>query len=89
MTCVLDTTMATAELIEKFEPYYKILKKKMSKRINVQFVEHNVGDSPLVASDYLCMFFLVDDGKGNPGLTLEKGGEIISIEEELEKENNE
>lgn len=84
MTCVLDTTMANEELIEKFKPYYKILKSKMLERINVQFKERNLGDPELMPGDYLCVFYLVDDGKGNPGLTLDRdnASEVMVIDEE-------
>ena len=84
MTCVLDLTTATPEIIEKFNPYYKFLKSKMLDRINVQFVERNPGE-PSNGENYLCTFYLVDDGNGNPGLTLDKdGGEILIVEEEKE-----
>lgn len=83
MTCVLDTTMASEEIMEKFKPYYGILKRKMSDRINVIFIEHGLGDREIIAGDYLCVFYLIDDGKGNPGLTLEKDGkgEVMVVEE--------
>jgi len=86
MTCVLDTTMASEEIMEKFKPYYGILKRKMTDRINVRFIEHGLGDREIIAGDYLCVFYLIDDGKGNPGLTLESDGkgEIMVVEEEAE-----
>jgi hypothetical protein len=84
MTCVLDTTMASDEIIKKFEPYFKFLKSKMLDRINVQFVDHRGEQSNI--GNHLCIFYLVDDGKGNPGLTLDKeGGEILIVEEEKKK----
>ena len=84
MTCVLDTTMATDEIIKKFKPYYKVLKTKMLERINVQFIEHDAGNPPLDEGNYLCIFYLVDDGKNNPGLTLDRDGhgEVMVVEED-------
>jgi hypothetical protein len=82
MTCVIDTTMASKDIIEKFEPYYKILKRKLMERINVQFIEHNIGDPELDINNYLCVFYLIDN-EGNPGLTLDKtSGEILVINDE-------
>lgn len=94
MTCVLDSTMASEEIIEKFKPYYKILKRKIHDRVNVQFKERNLGDPPLVEGDYLCVFYLVDNGNGSPGLTLESDGkgeimEINEVEELNEEESKE
>jgi hypothetical protein len=84
MTCVLDTTMANGEIIERFKPYYKILKNKMSERINVIFTERNAGDPPIMAGDYLCIFYLIEDANGNPGLTLDADGkgEIMIMDDE-------
>jgi hypothetical protein len=86
MTCVIDTTMAPDDIIEKFNPYYRILRTKMLDRINVQFKEHAKGDGELVVSDYLCVFYLVDNN-GKPGLTLSKDGdgEMMLVEEEEEQ----
>jgi hypothetical protein len=88
MFCVLDTTMADEDTIEKFKPYYKILKTKMQERINVVFKERHAGDPELVHSDYLCIFYLVADSNGNLGLILDRdnNGEIMVIKEEQEKE---
>lgn len=88
MFCVLDTTMADEDTIEKFKPYYKILRNKMIERINVVFKERNAGDPEIVTSDYLCVFYLVRDKNGNPGLTLdrENNGEIMIIEEPEKKD---
>jgi hypothetical protein len=78
--------LANEETIERFKPYYKILKSKMLERINVQFTERNLGDPELMPGDYLCIFYLVDDGKGNPGLTLDRDntGEVMIIEDDEE-----
>lgn len=87
MTCVLDCTMATEEIIERFKPYYRFLKNKMLDRINVQFIERNPGEPEDNSANHLCVFYLVDDGNGNPGLTLDKdGGEILVVEEEKQLE---
>ena len=86
LTCVLDLTSASDEIIVKFKPYYKFLKSKMLDRINVQFIERNPGE-PISGENHLCIFYLVDDGNGNPGLTLDKdGGEILVVEEKEEIE---
>jgi len=78
MTCILDTTRANEDIKEKFEPYLKILKKTLFERINVNFIEHSDKNYTL---DNLCVFYLIDNGKGLPGLTLDlDSNEIIEIE---------
>ncbi len=63
----------------------------MSERINVTFVERHLGEDPLIIEDYLCVFYLIDDGKGNPGLTLESDGkgEVMIIDQDQDQSNKE
>jgi hypothetical protein len=77
-SCILDTSMATQELMDKFKPFYKILQKGMKDRMNIEFIEQSAGES--AGGDFLAVFYLVDDGNGLPGLTVDRNdGEIISI----------
>lgn len=87
MMCVLDTTMAGTEIIEKFKPHYNLLKRKMLERLNIEFFERTSGNVE-PPGDYLCTFYLVSDAHGNPGLTLDKSGngEILIVEKESEEE---
>lgn len=83
LVCLLDITSASKDIIKKFKPYYKLLQSKLGERINATFEVRDIGDEPIITEDYLCVFYLLDDGTGKPCLTLDKDqGELIIIDEE-------
>ena len=91
LVCLLDITEAPKDIIKKFKPYYKLLQSKLGERINATFEVRDIGDAPAIQEDYLCIFYLLDDGTGKPCLTLDKEhGELLIIDEEkgtvIEKE---
>lgn len=81
--CIIDTTMASKETIDLFDDHYRKLKKHLSERMNVHFIERHLGD-PFIEDDSLCTFYLMCDKTGKPGLTLDSSGngELFTIEDE-------